>query len=446
MLNIFKPPPPSKKLPEDQVDASYKRLRLQVFLGIFIGYAGFYLIRKNFSLAMPELQELGFEKDHLGWALSAIAFAYGLSKFFMGSVSDRSNARVFLPFGLAASAILTAFLGLSPWAISSIAVMSVLLFLHGWLQGMGWPPCGRVMVHWFSTSERGVKMSIWNVAHNVGGLAMAPLAVLGMYLFSDNWRYGIFAFPAAVAMLVAIIAWLLIRDTPQSCGLPPIEIYKNDAKSDYSESHEKEFSTKQIFFENVLNNIPLWSIAVANAFVYFVRYGVLDWAPMYLGEVKNFEFNKGAFAYTSFEFAGIFGTLLCGWVSDKIFKGKRAPVNFIFMGLTIVFILLYWLYDGNNHSVDIFALFMIGFLIYGPIMMIGLQALDMVPKKAAGTAAGFTGLFGYFLGTAVFANVGMGYAIKHLSWNGTFCLLIAACIITMLIMAANAVVEYRHKK
>jgi OPA family glycerol-3-phosphate transporter-like MFS transporter len=28
-------------------------------------------------------------------------------------------------------------------------------------------------------------------------------------------------------------------------------------------------------------------------------------------------------------------------------------------------------------------------------MIIGLHALDLVPKQAAGTAAGFTGFFGY---------------------------------------------------
>ena len=34
-------------------------------------------------------------------------------------------------------------------------------------------------------------------------------------------------------------------------------------------------------------------------------------------------------------------------------------------------------------------------------MIIGLHALDLVPKKAAGTAAGFTGFFGYVFGSAI---------------------------------------------
>lgn len=88
-MNFLKPAKHIKPLPENQIDDTYKRLRLQVFLGIFIGYAGYYLLRKNFSLAMPALQEQGFTKAELGFALSAVSIAYGFSKFFMGTVSDR---------------------------------------------------------------------------------------------------------------------------------------------------------------------------------------------------------------------------------------------------------------------------------------------------------------------------------------------------------------------
>jgi len=42
---------------KEKIDPTYKRLRWQVFIGIFIGYAGYYLVRKNFSLAMPYLSK-----------------------------------------------------------------------------------------------------------------------------------------------------------------------------------------------------------------------------------------------------------------------------------------------------------------------------------------------------------------------------------------------------
>ena len=49
---FFKPALHAERLPADRVDSEYRKLRLQVFLGIFIGYASYYFVRKNFSLAM----------------------------------------------------------------------------------------------------------------------------------------------------------------------------------------------------------------------------------------------------------------------------------------------------------------------------------------------------------------------------------------------------------
>ena len=175
MWKFLQPAAHKPELPAEKVDKEYSRLRRQVFWGIFIGYAGYYLVRKNFSIAMPALESMGYDKADLGWALSAVSIAYGISKFVMGTVSDRSNARVFIPLGLIASALIMIFMGVMPWGSISIPVaimaMFCLLFINGWMQGMGWPPCGRVMTHWFCTKERGVKMSVWNVAHNIGGAA-----------------------------------------------------------------------------------------------------------------------------------------------------------------------------------------------------------------------------------------------------------------------------------
>ena len=371
MLKLFQPAPVIDPLPKERVDKEYKKLRLQVFLGIFIGYAGYYLVRKNFSIAMPALEQMGFDKADLGWALSAVSIAYGISKFVMGTVSDHSNARVFIPLGLIASAVIMTVMGLIPWTVSSLSIMLMfcILFVNGWVQGMGWPPCGRVMVHWFSVRERGVKMSIWNIAHNVGGALMAPLAVFGITIFGV-WG-GAFYFPAMVAVIIAVIAYLLVRDTPQSCGLPPIELYKpEECTQAYSAEQEKELSTKEILFGHVFNNKLLWIIAFANAFIYFVRYGVLDWAPMYLEQVKHMDLANSSWSYFAFEIAGIFGTILCGWLSDKVFKGRRGPVTIIYMLLVMLAVYIYW--NSASAMVTNVAMAAIGFLIYGPVMLLSL--------------------------------------------------------------------------
>ncbi|KXI28996.1 glycerol-3-phosphate transporter [Paraglaciecola hydrolytica] len=444
MFGIFKPAPHLPLLPAEQIDDSYKKHRWQIFVGIFVGYAAYYLVRKNFSLAMPFLiEEYGYSKGQLGLALSAVSIAYGLSKFLMGSVSDRSNPRYFLMAGLLVSSGIMFIFGFCDWATQSVASIFILLFINGWAQGMGWPACGRTMVHWYSGNERGTTVSVWNIAHNIGGGLIGPLFIIGMAWFND-WRSA-FYLPAAVATFVAGFIYLTVRDTPQSQGLPSIEDYRQDYPKNYDHKHEEELSAKQIFLTYVLNNKLLWYIAVANAFVYLIRYGVLDWAPTYLSEAKDFSINKSSWAYFLYEWAGIPGTLLCGYISDKWFKGRRAPAGILYMVLVLIAVLIYWLNPAGNPAVDIAALMAIGFLIYGPVMLIGLFALELVPKKAAGTAAGLTGLFGY-LGGAVVANIALGYTVDHFGWDGGFVLLVGGCIASIILIAMTLKHEIAHER
>lgn len=447
MSSFLTPPAYKPEQTGPEADAKYRKLRWQVFVGIFIGYAGFYIVRKNFSMAIPALAPFGFDKGELGIVLSMNAIAYGFSKFIMASISDRSDARKFLPLGLVCAALSmlfmivpVQFIGAEHKALA-ITLMAALNFLVGWFNGMGWPPCGRVMTHWFSIKERGTWMSFWNCAHNVGGALVGPMAVYGAMWFG-SWFYGehtdyyfligTYAFPAATAILVAIIAYLMIRDTPQSCGLPSIEKWSGHASSSYSAKAEEVLSTKQIF-QTVLSNKLLWYIAFANAFVYMVRYGCLDWAPTILTE-KGIDLKDAGWAYFAYEMAAIPGTIFCGWLSDHVFHGRRALPTILFMALIIVAIAVYW-QNLDNLNVVIGCLIAIGFLIYGPVMLIGVQALDLAPKNAAGTAAGLTGFMGYVLGTAVLANIVIGYVAEHAGWSWTFILLMGACLLSIVFMA-----------
>ena len=444
-MSFLTPPAFKPEQTGPEADEKYRRLRWQVFLGIFIGYAGFYIVRKNFSMAIPMLAPLGFDKGELSLVLSMNAIAYGFSKFLMASISDRSNAQRFLPLGLIAAALSMAFMIVpvqflgAEHKVAAITLMAVLNFLVGWFNGMGWPPCGRVMTHWFSIKERGTWMSFWNCAHNVGGALVGPMAVYGAAWFG-SWFYqnsdyyfliGTYAFPAAVAVLIAVIAYCMIRDTPQSCGLPSIEKWSGHASKNYSEKAEQVLSTREIF-KVVLSNKFLWYIAFANAFVYMVRYGCLDWAPTILTE-QGIDIKSAGWAYFAYEIAAIPGTIFCGWLSDSVFKGRRALPTIIFMALIIAVIFVYW-QNITNLNIVIGCLIAIGFLIYGPVMLIGVQALDLAPKNVAGTAAGLTGFMGYVLGTAVLANIVIGYVAENAGWDWTFILLMAACVLSIVFM------------
>ena len=100
-------------------------------------------------------------------------------------------------------------MGLFPWATSGIAIMWVMIFLNGWFQGMGWPPCGRTMVHWWSKSERGTIVSIWNTAHNIGGMMPGAMVLLASAVFfsthgieaqaKDIWQQSLY-YPGIAAI------------------------------------------------------------------------------------------------------------------------------------------------------------------------------------------------------------------------------------------------------
>lgn len=440
MLQLLQPAPDAPRLPPERIDPTYRRLRAEVFAGIFLGYAGYYLVRNNLALAIPDIlkEYPQYSKAQLGTALTALSVSYGLSKFLMGAVSDRSNPRYFLPLGLLLSSAVLFVNGTVKAVFASLATLVALQALNGWVQGMGWPPCGKTMVHWFSTNERGRVVAFWNVAHNMGGALVATLAVVGVGLFHD-WGAKLY-FNALVAAAVALVVFFLLRDTPQSCGLPPIEEHRNDYPPTYSADHERTFTFREIFFGYVLNNGYLWAIALANAFVYFVRYGVVNWIPTYLETAKHFSFRESSLAWSLYEWAAIPGTLACGWVSDRVFHGKRAPATILFTGLTLLAVVVYALNLRGPLWIDYAALIAIGFFVYGPIMIIGLHALDLVPKKAAGTAAGFTGFFGYVFGSAI-AGTGVGWIADRWGWSGVFATMVVCCLLTM----AFSALTLRHK-
>ena len=182
-LDFMAPPAHKPELPKEKIDKEYKSMRLKVFLGIYLGYAAYYLVRKNLSFAGADMIKLGFlDTSGVGDAMAGLPIAYAVSKFLMGGLSDRSDARKFLTFGLIISALIMIVAGFIPYPKDSgitTAILFGLTCLTGWFSGMGWPPCGRVMSHWFSTNERSFKMSIWNTAHNIGSSGLAWLATIG---------------------------------------------------------------------------------------------------------------------------------------------------------------------------------------------------------------------------------------------------------------------------
>ena len=453
-LDFLAPPKHKPELPAEKVKSTYTAMRWKVFIGIYLGYAAYYLVRKNLSFAGADMIAQGYlDTSGVGDAMAGLPIAYAVSKFLMGSLSDRSDARKFMTVGLIISAIVMIIAGVIPYpkngAITT-AILFVLTCLTGWFSGMGWPPCGRVMSHWFSTNERSFKMSVWNTAHNIGSSGLAWLATIGGgsllvalgFSAEEGWREA-FIIPSIAALAVAALCWWFIRDTPESCGLPPIDKYRNDfsgAKAKKGEEDKIPFKT--LFVDYVLKNKMLWLIGFANILVYLVRNGISDWLPIYLQEAHGIAKSVSKDLYAYHMIAAIPGTLIAGWLSSKFFQGRCAPVNVLCMVVTAIGAFIYWQAGAiatqfGMEYIDVvkIALVVTGFAVYGPVAMISIQAIAIVPKNAAGTAAGFMGLLGYLIGDAFLSKIAFGRVVESGAngWDLTFLGFFGASVIAAVI-------------
>ena len=427
--SFFGPAPHVPRLPEDAIRRLYPRLRWQIIESTFIGYATFYFVRNNLPVVSKEMAgALHYSKGQIGDMLALTAIAYGIGKFLMGAISDRSNPRRFMPFGLLLTAICNFLFG----AIGDYHVHLALWTLNGLVQGMGWGPCGRSLGHWYSTKERGSIFAVWNIAHNVGGGLTGVIAAYSTAWM--GWRYAFYV-PGILAVLCAIYLMLRLRDTPQSEGLPPIEEYKNDYPENGNVAeHEKELSTRELLVRYVLTNKVLWLFAAANFFVYIARYSMLDWGPTYLKEVKHASLQDGGMSTAVFEFAGIFSTLLMGWVSDQT-GGRRGMVSMLCM-LPVFAAFAGILYTPPGMLwLDLTLFAVVGFFIYPPVMLLGVTGLDFTSKKAVGAGAGFIGLFGY-LGRTVQGKA-LGSIAETYGWNTALYWILGATLAGIVILAAT---------
>ncbi|MBF8263737.1 MAG: glpT [Parachlamydiales bacterium] len=427
LLDFLKPAPYVEEIQDESlVKKNYRYWRLRTFGAMYIGYAFYYFTRKSFTFAMPAMQDsLGMDKFQLGLIASILSITYGLSKFLSGIAADKSNPRYLMSIGL----ILTGVFNLLFGATSTWIWFAIFWGLNGWFQGWGATCCAKLMTYWYSQSERGRWWSFWNTSHNLGG-ALIPLLAAGC-AEAFGWRYAMFA-PGIICIMIGVGMIFLMRDTPQSLGLPPIEKFRNDYPSKGFCDDKNDISVKQILWDYVLTNKFIWTLAIANLFIYVVRTGLNDWSMMYLKEIKGYSTLIAGSCVCWFEIGGFFGGLAAGWGSDMIFKGKRTPVNVIFTCGIIASILGFRMLSGYSPALDSLYLFLFGFFIFGPQMLIGLACAELAHKKAAATANGFSGCFGY-LGAAM-AGGPLGALTSAWGWESFFAAMIGCSVIAMACM------------
>lgn len=448
ILSWFSPDPPAPVTETDPVAvrSAFRSWQARILFASTAGYAVFYFVRVNLPVAMPAMkQELKFSYTQLGLFLTAHGVVYGVSKFLNGFLGDRCNARTFMATGLILSAIMNFAFGMS-----SVAwVMGTFWVLNGYFQGMGFPPCARLLTHWFKPKQLATKMSIWNSSHSIGA---SVITLLCGALVIHGWRLC-FIVPAVIAAITAGLLLVFLRDTPQSLGLPDVEQLEDDeeraadpvAVAAVAESSSAasgavgtlEYETAQVdphltARQLVFANPYIWLVSVANFLVYTIRYAILSWAPTFLSQNKGIQLTHAAWISAGYELAGVCGALLAGYVTDRVFGGKAIRASVIYMICCGVALFLFWRSPHPSELTATVLIAAIGFCIYGPQCLIGVAAANLATRKAAATAVGLTGLFGY--ASTVLSGWGLGALVQHYGWDRGF--------LALLFVAAAAVVVF----
>jgi OPA family sugar phosphate sensor protein UhpC-like MFS transporter len=377
-----------------RIDTLFRRHRLRVLAAITLGYALAYTCRLALSVVKKPLIDEGiFSPQDLGLIGSALFYSYAFGKLVNGFLADHANIKIFFATGVIASALINIGMGFSTLLWLSVALWA----LNGWFQGFGAPSGVVSLTAWFSNRERGRYYGIWSTAHSMGeGLTYYVVALFVAWL---GWRAG-FWVPGLICILAGVGIYALMQDRPVTLGLPTVADWKNDHLAQLAPP-ETRVLTLQL---SILRIPAIWVLAVSSATVYVTRYAIASWGILYLQEARGYGLADASLFMAIGTLAGIAGCLLYGFTSDTVFAARRPPTNLLFALAELAGLML--IFFGPADALTLTA----GFILFGiglnglVTSLGGLFAVDIAPKKVAGAAMGFIGVFSY-LGAAVQENI-----------------------------------------
>ena len=419
LYSYFRVSKPSReKVPEEQVDAEYKRLRRRTFWGVTSAYILYYVCRMTLGVVKQPVIDGGvLTAGQLGIIGSAFYFIYAVGKFTNGFIADYCNIRRFMAWGLGISAavnLLLGILGLLHGPLGMGSVLTLVLFallwgVNGWMQSMGAPPGTISLSRWFPLNRRGTMYSIFSSTPSFG--KALTMIVTGFIVAAAGWQWGFIA-AAAAGVIGTVIALVFISDTPESKGLPTVQELAGEPLKTLDKKPTKELQ-KWVF-----RHPGIWVIAISSAFIYITQHAISDWGVLFLQKQKNFSLESATQIIGISEAFGVAGTVLAGWLSDVVFKGNRVrPV--VISGILTVIALAGFLFWGGGYWVNIafVAVFSMAFSVVFCVVA-GLMALDFVPRKATGAALGIVGISSYV--AAGLQSIVSGFLIEGNASDGVY--------------------------
>uniref|UniRef100_A0A8C6CDG5 Solute carrier family 37 member 4 n=1 Tax=Monodon monoceros TaxID=40151 RepID=A0A8C6CDG5_MONMO len=414
----------------------YGYYRTVIFSAMFGGYSLYYFNRKTFSFVMPSLvEEVPLDKDDLGLITSSQSAAYAISKFVSGVLSDQMSARWLFSSGLLLVGLVNVVFS---WS-SAVPVFAALWFLNGLAQGLGWPPCGKVLRKWFEPSQFGTWWAVLSTSMNLaGGLGPILATILAQ---SYSWRSTL-ALSGALCVVVSFLCLLLIHNEPADVGLRNLDPTPSKGKK----GSPKEESTLQ----QLLLTPYLWVLSTGYLVVFGVKTCCTDWGQFFLIQERGQSALVGSSYMSALEVGGLVGSIAAGYLSDRAMAKARLSMYgsprhglllFMMAGMTASMYLFrvtvtsdspkdvaFWtpalhplaeLTGFTEHELWILVLGAVfGFSSYGPIALFGVIANESAPPNLCGTSHAIVGLManvGGFLAGLPFSTIA-----KHYSWSTAF--------------------------
>ena len=375
----------------------YRKLRLQSFIAGTVGYSLYYVCRTSLNVVKQPILESGaLDASQLGLIGSALLFAYAIGKFVNGFLADHSNIKRFMAAGLCVSAVANLLVGLLGLAngggmvgnMTLFVVFAVMWGLNGWAQSMGAPPAIIALSRWYPLSIRGTFYGFFSASHNLG--EFLSFLFVGAVVGICGWQWGFVGSSLAGVIGVVIIVCML-HDTPESKGLPPIGVLTGEETAEESHHHA---STSELQ-RSAIRNPLVWVLALSSAFMYVSRYAINGWGVLFLQEAKGYSLATATQVISVNALLGILGTVFSGWLSDRLFHGRRNVLAFGF-GVLNTLALALFLYSGNGMFVNLLSMVFFGMAIGVLICFLGgLMAIDIVPREATGAALGIVGMASY---------------------------------------------------
>ena len=402
----------------------FKHWRTRIFFTTWITYSTFYLCRVNMSIAAPGIMaEFGYSKTAMGSIMTALLIAYAAGQFINGQLGDKFGARKLIILGILASAILNIIFGFS----SGITIMVAIWALNGYFQSIGWAPSVKTIANWFPPNMRGKMGGLLGSSYQIGNAYSWALAgfVAGML----GWRWA-FWVPAVIFIISGIHWYIRARNAPEEVGLPAIENEATETESQVKEDVHLGFGyTLKLLAQSRM----IWIVALGLFWLNIVRYGFMSWAPTYMFEIQGASISTAAYKAMALPLAGSLGALCAGWLTDKHFQSRRAPVAAIMLLLLAVFAWLYPQVPVGNWILSLLCLLAIGFMTYGPhVLMVGIMPMDLGTRKAASSVTGFIDGFGY-IGAAL-TGIFSGWLVDNYSWDAAFNFWVISAIVACLLM------------